>query len=173
MIEHVIGKEKTKVSQISFNSVFFSGEEWRFVSFVNVKKTGSFIVGSVSYHYQVKRSKDFWIDLFYISHHNAPHIKDTNRKKCSIMSRTKSIEDSISSITFDDAKNVAVERSKSVINSYEVPISNPILLCDLQFLTDDVKNWLITIGQFSFDEKDFNKLFEDLNRGISNVKSIC
>lgn len=172
MIEHVIGKEKIKVSQISFNSVFFSGEEWRFASFVNIKRTGSLLVGSISYHYQVKRSKDFWTDLFYISHHNTPHFKDTNRKQCSIMSRTKSIENSISSITFEDAKNVAIERSRTVTKSYEVPISNPILLCDLQFLTDDVKNWIITIGQFSFDEKDFNKLFEDLNRGISNVKSI-
>ena len=172
MIENILGKGKIKVSQISFNSTLFSGEEWRFISIVNVKKTGSTLTGSISYNYQVKRSKDFWADLFYISHHNEPLFKNTNRKQCYFISKVTSIEEYISELTFEEARDVAIERSKSVIRSYEVSVLNPILLCDLQFLTDDVRSWLLTVGQFSFEEKDFNELFEDLNRGISNVKSI-
>lgn len=172
MIEHVIGKEKIKVEQICFESVLFSGEEWRFASFVNVKKTNSTLAGSISYRYQVKRSKDFWADLFYISHHNSPLFKNINRKECYFISKVTSIEEYISRLTFEEAKTVAIQRSKSVVKSYEVSVVNPILLCGLQFLTDDVKTCLVTVGQFSFEEKDFNELFEDLNRGILNVKSI-
>lgn len=172
MIEHVIGKENIKVNQISFESVLFSGKEWRFVSIVNVRKTASTLTGHISYNYQVKRSKDFWADLFYISHHNEPLFKNKNRKQCYFISKVTSIEEYISGLTFEEARDVAIERSKSVIRSYEVSVANPILLCDLQFLTDDIKAWLITIGQFSFEEKDFNELFEDLNRGISNAKII-
>lgn len=172
MIEHVIGKEKIKVEQICFESVLFSGEEWRFASFVNVKKTASILTGYISYNYQVKRSKDFWADLFYISHHNRPLFKNINKKQCYFISKVTSIEEYISGLTFEEARDVAIERSKSVIRSYEVSVANPILLCDLQFLTDDVKAWLVTVGQFSFEEKDFNELFEDLNGGILNAKSI-
>lgn len=155
----------TSLRRINAEGLLFHGEGTRLVSnFVYDEYSDQYYNKIYEIKYQVKSGAKY-IDLFLIRHsikesiYNRMYytrlLNKVTSKGNSIGSREEKILSKLSKEKIAKNKNYEKE-------AYTYYAVNPIQFCTIPFLEDDVKNWILTAGQFTYSEKDFKELAKSL-----------
>jgi hypothetical protein len=155
---------KTSIpNNINIDGIIFKGEGTRLVSnlSVNLYHSGSEISYNLRIHYDIKEAA-YFKTLFSIAWYGNSNLGN-DRQDCRIHLITNS-----TSLTPANEKKI-LKMKKSNFNGtyfkkpgYDLLVPSPIVFCQIPFLEDPVKNWILNNGIQRLTPADIKKLL----RGI-------
>lgn len=153
---------KTSIpNNINIDGIIFKGEGTKLVSNLNVNLygSGSEIAYTLKIHYNIKDGK-FYETLFYIIWYGNSNLGN-DRQDCRIHLKTNNI-----SFTPANEKKILKMRKKNFDGTYfkkpgyDLLVPSPIVFCQIPFLEDPVKNWILNNGIQKITPADIKKLLK-------------
>lgn len=165
--------QKPKINCLRFRNRVLKGEDWRFDVIGRLHHQPLYPDwNEVTFEYRLKYRRG-WYKLFeiyrgFVKPNDNLLISSYVELGCKSYSQIllpngeRGMEDSLTRLSLEEAKSLSYTCSNSSRRSgYLARVSNPIQFLDLNFLTKEMRTWIITFGQIPMEERDFQALLKE------------